>query len=318
MLKLISNTENWRILAKVAETGSLSRAALELGCEVSRVSRIMIALEKEVGMEILDRSKRPLKPTRAGAELLERLRPALAEWEAFEAFLDSSEAPVTVIRLSTPIGIGRFYLNNELREYSAIEPAVIFDTSVDQGAEAVLAGEVDVAFVPFRPLHPGLKVLPAMDAFTMPLASTAYVRKFGAPEKPEDLRRHVGLLKSGRDFPMAARLVRRGESAAVLWKRVIRYSDMLNIKDAVLKGFGVSLDLPLGMVLEEISHGEIVPVLGGWHRDFWHYSVITQSSAGEDSVVARFAQWFVVRATREIDERRERGFRLLGIDPRSI
>ncbi|WP_337437161.1 LysR family transcriptional regulator [Parasutterella excrementihominis] len=315
MSSCLDHIENWKVIQKFAQTKSITRTALELDLEISKVSRIVSQVEKELERRIFDRSERPIKLTPFGEELMSKLAPCLQEWDAFYRFVDPQESVFSNIRLSTPIGIGRFYVNNQLDEYRKYHPNVSVELFVDCGIDDVLTNKVDVAFIPCCPEDKRLAVYPCMDAFTMPLASKEYVAKHGFPHRPEDLKNHIGILKIGSDFPITSRLVRRGESRVIMWKQSIRQIDMLNIKDALLKGHGISLDVPLGMVLDEIQRGELVQVLDNWHRPRWQYSVVTRKEVPEVSIIGKFAEWYASVATREIDERRERGFRLLGLDP---
>ena len=138
------------------------------------------------------------------------------------------------------------------------------------------------------------------------------------PKSPEQLIEHTGILKVGTNFPAANYLVRNKEHRTVFWKQVVRHGDMLNIKDAVLRGYGIAVDIPLGMVLDELKRGELVMVLDGWHRDFWNYTIVTRAGGNPNSPVERFAAWYARRATQEIDERREAGFALLGLNPNTL
>lgn len=99
---------------------------------------------------------------------------------------------------------------------------------------------------------------------------------------------------------------------------VIFHHDMLNIKDAVVNGYGIALDVPLGMILDELRQKTLVPVLNGWHRDYWDYCIATRQEDDQQTAVGRFAAWYAKRATQEIDSRREEGFRILGVNPDSL
>ena len=318
MKRSLDSLTAWRIFLSLCETGSVSLTADALNLQPSQVSRAVSGLEALTGAVLFDRSKRPLIATPRGREVEARLRPVMTQWDLFGDFLERPPERHTAIRLSTPVGIGRFYLNAQIAEYAKVDPLALIDATVEKGVEELLAGEIDVAFVPYSPANGNLFVHPAMNAFTLPLASPLYIEKHGMPLCPEDLVRHTGFLKTGNHFPEADHLVLRSEKKTAFWKRAVRYSDMLNIKDAVLRGYGIAVDIPLGMVLEELRRKELVPVLGGWHRDFWHYSVVTRAADAGDTPVGRFAAWYAARATREIDERRREGFRLLGIDPAAL
>src|SRR5712672_4425842 len=65
--------------AVVAEQGSFTRAAAELGMSQSALSHAMKALEERLGVRLLSRTTRSVSTTEAGATVLRYLRPALAE-----------------------------------------------------------------------------------------------------------------------------------------------------------------------------------------------------------------------------------------------
>src|SRR3954466_16062120 len=64
--------------AVVAEQGSFTRAAAELGISQSALSHALKALEERLGVRLLSRTTRSVSTTEAGETLLRPLRPALA------------------------------------------------------------------------------------------------------------------------------------------------------------------------------------------------------------------------------------------------
>ncbi|WP_136683940.1 LysR family transcriptional regulator [Falsirhodobacter xinxiangensis] len=86
--------------AAVARTRSFTAAAAELGVSPSALSHAMRGLETRFGVRLLARSTRSVAPTAAGAALLERLGPALAEIDAgldgLAAWRDDPEGRSTV------------------------------------------------------------------------------------------------------------------------------------------------------------------------------------------------------------------------------
>src|SRR6266550_4285180 len=65
--------------AVVAEQGSFTRAAAELGMSQSALSHAMKALEERLGVRLLSRTTRSVSTTEAGEALLRSLRPALED-----------------------------------------------------------------------------------------------------------------------------------------------------------------------------------------------------------------------------------------------
>ena len=65
--------------AVVAEQGSFTRAAAELGMSQSALSHALKALEERLGVRLLSRTTRSVSTTEAGETMLRSLRPALED-----------------------------------------------------------------------------------------------------------------------------------------------------------------------------------------------------------------------------------------------
>src|SRR5579859_4026705 len=70
-----------RLFARVARTGSFSAAGRELGLSQPSASRIVAALEQQIGAALLTRSTRAVTLTEAGADYLARIEPILVALE---------------------------------------------------------------------------------------------------------------------------------------------------------------------------------------------------------------------------------------------
>ncbi|TDD26062.1 LysR family transcriptional regulator [Kribbella turkmenica] len=68
-----------RCLVEVAETGTFTDAAIELGVSQAAVSRNVMGLERVLGVRLLHRTSRSVAPTSAGVQVLARARQVLAE-----------------------------------------------------------------------------------------------------------------------------------------------------------------------------------------------------------------------------------------------
>ncbi len=69
-------------LVAVLEQKSFTKAAKLLGLSTPRVSDMVRSLEERLGVRLVERTTRSVAPTAAGERLLERLRPALDEYQA--------------------------------------------------------------------------------------------------------------------------------------------------------------------------------------------------------------------------------------------
>lgn len=66
--------EQLRIFVAAAESGSLSKAGRRLYISHSTVSRTVAALERELGVQLLERGSHEIRLTAAGEALLEEAR----------------------------------------------------------------------------------------------------------------------------------------------------------------------------------------------------------------------------------------------------
>jgi DNA-binding transcriptional LysR family regulator len=86
---MLTDVGRLRALRKIAEHGSFSRAADELGYTQSAISQQIAALEHELQLTLLNRAVRPVALTDAGRVLVEHAEPVLEHIAAAEAQLDA-------------------------------------------------------------------------------------------------------------------------------------------------------------------------------------------------------------------------------------
>src|SRR5258708_29875320 len=68
-----------RCLVAIADTGTFTDAAIELGISQAAVSRNLMALEKILGVRVLHRTSRQVSPTTAGTDVLAHARQVRSE-----------------------------------------------------------------------------------------------------------------------------------------------------------------------------------------------------------------------------------------------
>ena len=124
------------------------------------LSRQIQSLERQLGVELLDRNRRTVTLTAAGRQLLEDAVPLLAAADA--ARRRAQRAGRGNERLAVGFRAG-LIITDAIRRFAQIFPDVIVETSRidwDEQESAVLSGRVDIAYVR-RPLNErGLQLLP--------------------------------------------------------------------------------------------------------------------------------------------------------------
>jgi LysR family transcriptional regulator, nitrogen assimilation regulatory protein len=117
-------------LIAIAETGSITRAADRLRVVQPAVTRQLQALERELGVELFERTRRGMRATPAGQVMLDRARRALTELERGRAEIrPDSEAVHGIVTVglleSTSEAAAEPLVSAVSRDYPGIELRVI-------------------------------------------------------------------------------------------------------------------------------------------------------------------------------------------------
>ncbi|MEW1861919.1 MULTISPECIES: LysR family transcriptional regulator [unclassified Streptomyces] len=151
-----------RYFVAVAEFGHFGRAAAHLHIVQPAVSKQIAGLERELGLDLFDRSRRQARLTSDGEAFLPHARRVLrAVDRAATAAADLAAGSTGTLRLGGNPGLGR-RLEDILTEFRERRPAVTVHLTTTRSApekvDAVLGGDLDAAFVAAVPRSPRLRV----------------------------------------------------------------------------------------------------------------------------------------------------------------
>jgi molybdate transport repressor ModE-like protein len=289
-------------LAAVVEEGSFARAAARLGYTQSALSQQIRALERIVGMRLLERrsGRSPLGPTGAGALLLRHADRILASLQAAEADLEAlREGTAGRLRVGTFQTVGTGLLPTLLArfavEHPELELSLVEAVTTEALIELVETGGVDVSFIVLPAGAEPLASEPLMDDPWMlvvpvgsPLAGraariapsdvadlTLVAYKYALPYNPEAHLRLVGveprvLLRTDETATVLG-LVAAGVASAILPWLVV------DPADARISATRIDHLLPprrIGLM---------------WHRDRYQSTAFTQFVAVTTEVCAELS-----------------------------
>lgn len=138
----------------VIRNASLSQAAESLGLTQSAITRRVQSLEESLGVELLDRNTKPLKPTAAGRRVFEQCLRVMREVDGLRELVASDSAPSGVLRLGVPQSIGEVVLLEALRRLAGEYPELRAQVSSGWGSHLLARlenAELDAAVVLFPP-----------------------------------------------------------------------------------------------------------------------------------------------------------------------
>ena len=130
--------------AAVAQARSFRGAAAVRGVSASTLSEAVRRLEARLGLRLLNRTTRSVTPTEAGAQLFERLAPALGEVSAaLDAVNSFRDSPTGTLRLNVPNVVARLVLPPVMPGFLATHPGIILEVTAEDSFVDVLAAGFD-------------------------------------------------------------------------------------------------------------------------------------------------------------------------------
>lgn len=260
MLKL----EDMRLFVEVVDARSFSEAARRIGIPRPSASRRLAALEREVGVRLLWRTTRRMRPTDVGLQFYERCQHVLASLaDAQRVITRSTAAPTGHLRIAAPPVMGALVLGDTIERYMAAHPEVttelrVLDRRVDLRAEGY-----DLA-VNFGPVADDSLVARPVTALEHCLCATpAYLGAAGEPRTPQALAEHRLLMFTAGDAPEPLTLTRGRKTVTVRARPTMLANLHTVLRDAARADQGIAV-VPAPMCEDGLADGSLVRVLPQW------------------------------------------------------
>lgn len=246
---------------QVVDAGSFAGAARALEVSPPAVTHMIATLERTIGTPLLRRDSRHLSLTPDGEQFLPACRNALEELRTAEARLSVNRA-----RASGKLVVGvQKAFGHFLAPFLARHPELTLDLRFVRNPKDPLASLVDVLVFIGWIEDVDMVAKHAVQTRYLTCASPMYWQAHGAPQDPDDLRRHDSLaLRSSWGAVLDLWRYQRGKEVRSVTLRPRLVSDDMDwMIEAAVRGAGVVrlIDLKLRPFVEQ---GLLEPVLGEW------------------------------------------------------
>ena len=255
---------NLYFFARVVDFGSYTAAAEALGIQTSKLSRRVGALERELGVRLLNRTTRKLSLTEAGKTFHRHCVALISEAAAAkDAINQTLSSPQGLVRVSCPTGLLQGGVADILGRYLSAHPQVRIVLDATNRRVDVVEEGVDIAIrVRLPPLEDSdLAMRSFGPSEAILVGSPAFLAAHGQPQVLKDLERMPTLSMGTLGIEHPWRFI-DGDSKPVelIHTPCLSTDDLYTLRRAALGGVGVAC-LPAMLVADDLSSGALVRLL---------------------------------------------------------
>jgi len=255
---------NLYFFAKVVDCGSYTAAAEVLGMQTSKLSRRIGALERELGVRLLNRTTRKLSLTEAGKTLHRHCVALIAEAEAAkDAINQTLSSPRGLVRITCPPGLLQGGFADTIGHYLAAHPEVRIAVEATNRRVDVVDEGIDIAIrVRVPPLEDSDLAMRSFGPSDMILvASPAFVATYGLPQALADIARMPTLTTGTLGKEHTWHFVdAESRPSQLIHNPRLSTDDFYTVRRAAVRGVGVAR-LPTPLVKDDLSSGALVRLL---------------------------------------------------------
>jgi DNA-binding transcriptional LysR family regulator len=259
------DTADLDLFLAVCRHGGFAAAAKDRDLDPSSVSRVIAALEQELGVRLFQRTTRSLSLTEAGETYRARVEPLLEELTRAGAEAAGASAALTgTLRMTCSVAFGVLKIAPLLPAFRTAYPSLKLECLFTDANLDLIAERVDLAIRLAPAIEGDLIATRLMQTRYHVVASPDYLAGAAPLKTPQHLRDHQCLLLALR--PFRTRWIFKN------WKNQIEevpvdgavtISTPLGVRAAALAGGGPALLSNL-LVADDLKSGDLVDVFPTW------------------------------------------------------
>lgn len=253
--------EDMNIFIRIVDAGGISRAADQLGLAKSAVSRRLVDLETRLGVRLLNRTTRTSSLTEIGQSYYDHAITIVDDVAELNAV--TSDANTTLkgtIKLAAPLSFGLRHLSPAIDDFLNQHPVLTINIDFSDRQVDLVEEGLDLAFRIADLKDSNLIARKVSPIKLLLCASPEYLKKYGTPKTPNDLKNHHLLYYNIAETNTWKLTDKKGKkhTVSVNAKMIANNGDFLN--DMAIAGHGIASS-PTFISWQAITTGDLVPVL---------------------------------------------------------
>jgi DNA-binding transcriptional LysR family regulator len=285
-------TTGLRVVAALAQHGTVSAVAQALNLTQSAVSKQLKGVEDLVGAMLFQRTSRGLTPTEAGVVYIEQARVALGALETASVRVAALRQSRPVLRLHVLPILGDRWFMPRFPDFVDAHPEIDVQFSVFAASDT--AEQADVVFRFGEGDWPGWTADYFLGREVVLVGSPSFIARGGGIEMPEDaaafsLLEHTQTPLRWNDFAASCAL---GDLHP---RRTVQLGYYSLVIRAAISGQGLAL-VPRSLILDELASGHLVNPCGLGFASTNCYWLTTRTDRPQRADLDAFRDWALAEA----------------------
>ena len=267
-----------RLFATVVEAGSFTRAAERLDVAKAKVSLQVARLEQQLGVSLFTRTTRKIALTDAGRHLYQHCQHYLTGLQEALVQVANPETELQgTLRVSASVNHASQSVAPALAQFAKLHPALHIDLRTNDRITDLVADGIDLSFRMGWLRDSSQRAIKLGEFEQWLLASPAYLKKWGRPQHPQELREHEWLALSLLPTPLTWKFqsdaprsgkrhkepTKAGEQVTVHMKSRIQVDAPSSLLALLQQGLGISV-MEYMSAQAAIKAGKLERVLPEW------------------------------------------------------
>lgn len=254
----MSKIEHLQTFVTVIDENSFAGASKKLGISNAAVSKQISTLEKEIGLQLIQRSTRRLSLTDSGKiyyEFAKKIVNDLSEMDNLVSEIRSE--PMGRLKVLSQRFFGEKFIIPHLAEFLKKYPKISLELELGERFPEMEKEHLDLVI--------GMSITPSQNTIQKTIATTHYVmcaspsylEKYGIPKRPKDMLQHHYINHSLR---RPHNLIRFKDGEEILTPPYLLLNDTRAMLDSAIQGIGI-IKLHHYMVKDALEQGLLKEIL---------------------------------------------------------
>lgn len=279
------------IFVRVVERGSFSAVARELQTSQPTISKVLRALEIELGGKLIARSTRRLSLTNEGQRYYDECRHILAAVDAAEhSFQSGRETIAGPLRIGSSVSFGRLQIAPRLPAFLKRHPEVRIDLQLSDQNQDLVSEGLDVTFRIGELNDSSLIARHVGTTHRITVAAPDYLAQNGQPQTPQELSKHNCLLFNLLGSQNLWVYQRNQQHHEVRINGNAQSNNSEAIRELVLGGLGIAMS-PVWLFSEDLKAGRVTAILQDYTAQSLPIHAVSPANRRQSARVKAFVDY---------------------------